>query len=179
MRAMCIFLAAMLSFALHAQDMLFRFSGHSAALRLASYDPEQATARFSGVVTLRGRVFFEFDSDDGKRGNGTTDFAFLVPDAPSRAKLPAAAMPGYRSREIDYVSLEPADTVLGRLYGARKAKALSHGLSLIVTDEVEVVIEDFTVSVECDAIRYRATARSITPVASLQASTVHSPPGGC
>lgn len=179
MKAKWIILGVVLSFALHARDTLFRFSSHSPALRLAGYDPQQATARFSGAVTLRGRVFFEFDSDDGKQGNGATDFAFLVPDAPSRAKLPAAAMAGYPSRQIDYVSLEPADTALSRLYGVRKAKALSRGPSLVVTDEVEVVIENFTVSVECDAIRYRATARSITQAASLQASTVHSPPGGC
>lgn len=173
-------LAALVSLGVNAQDLPFHFSRHSPALHLGTYDPQDSKVSFRGSVPLRGRVFFEFDSDDGKRGNGATDFAFFVPDAESRSKLPTATMATYDAKDMEYVSLQPADAVLRRLYGTRKARVLSHGASLVVIDEVDVVITHFSVSVECDSIRYSAAVARIRPVAPiLAANGSRSPPGGC
>lgn len=49
----------------------------------------------------------------------------------------------------------------------------------MATDEVDVVIRDFSVSVECDSIQYSATVERITPITSFQAANGQTPPGGC
>ena len=72
------------------------WSKYTANLKLVSFDEQESTAVFKGKEILRGRLFFEFDTD-GKTPADGINFATLVPDTATALKLPYVASGFYPS----------------------------------------------------------------------------------
>lgn len=151
------------------------WSDYSGNLKLVAFHDEESAAEFQGQEILRGRLYFEFDMTGDDMVDGVL-FAKLVPDSNSLAKLPFA-IAGFYPSKIDYISLINPERALDMIVGTEEALRLSHGKKPEVSFDVEVVIDLFQSSVECDARHYFAQAISIRLTGHKYASIDHAPHG--
>jgi hypothetical protein len=157
------------------------FSKHSAAVQLASYDKETSTHQFRGRLKLTGTLFLVFDMTAADRANGEINFKKLVPDPASAALLPAVVQ-GFYPGPVAYVNVDVSQDQVERLFGGPQAFArLSHGSSREVSTRVEVVVDRYAATVECDSRSYSAHVVSVAPVreTTRQAAATQTAPPGC
>lgn len=143
-----------------AADHSVVWSKYTANLKLVSFDEQESTAVFKGKEILRGRLFFEFDTD-GKAPADGINFATLVPDAATASKLPYVVS-GFYPGKIKKIFIANRSAALTMLIGEKEANRLSNGKKPIISFDVEIKINKFIVSIECDSREYVVDAVSIT-----------------
>jgi len=164
---------------LYAADTPLVWSPYSRGLKLVSYNSAESRAEFSGLVTLRGRLFVEFDMETPTQASGGVNFARFVPDAKSLRLLPVVKA-GQYAAPLKYVELEPAQVAFEAAVGAKRANLLSHGHNDTISMPIQITLRKYTVSIECDARAYWAQveARDIHP-AEAMATAARNAPHGC
>jgi hypothetical protein len=156
------------------------FSKHTPALQLASYDERTHTHKFRGTIKLRGTLFVVFDMDAPDRANGEINFEKFVPDPDSMALLPAVVQ-GFYPGSVRHVNLNAPLDQVEILFGGKQAFArLSHGTSHEVSKSAEVVLDNYSATVECESRIYWGRAVSVAPlVETQQIAATKQVPHGC
>jgi hypothetical protein len=167
----CVLIAALVGCAAHTEKTT-AFSRTP-----TSFESATQTATFKGPITVRGVLYFTFDMASETRMAGVL-FAKFVPDPDMHARLPAAVS-GHFAAPVRHVSFEPADNVLERTVSASEAARVSHGFERIITVPVEIVIDDYRASVECDSRVYSARLLSVRSLAPQQVASAQESPHGC
>jgi hypothetical protein len=155
------------------------FSKHSPALQLASYDEQTHTHKFRGTIKLTGTLFVIFDMNAPNRANGEINFEKFVPDPESAALLPAVVR-GFHPGTVQYVNLRAPLDQVESLFGGKQAFArLSHGTAHEVSERAEVVLDNYSATVECDSRTYWGHAVSVAPLFETQRIAAIQVPHGC
>jgi len=156
------------------------FSKHSPALQLASYDERTHTHKFRGTIRLTGTLFVVFDMNAPDRANGEITLEQFVPDPESAALLPAVVQ-GFYPGSVQHVNLNAPLNQVESLFGGKQAFArLSHGTSHEVNKRAEVVLDNYSATVECDSRTYWGHAVSVAPLfETQQIAATKQVPHGC
>lgn len=156
------------------------FSKYSAALQLASYDEQTHTHKFQGTIKLKGTLYLIFDMEAPDRANGEINFEKFVPDPESASLLPAVVK-GFYPSAVKYVNLNAPLAQIEVLFGGKETfYRLSHGTSHEISKRAEVVLGDYSATVECDSRTYWGHAVAVSPLSEpQQIASQGKAPHGC
>ena len=140
------------------------FSKYSKALTLVEQNPELYRYRFNGPITIRGLLVIQLDMASPTQASGDIINIRIIPTPLARSKLPAIIHGRYTS-SIDAIFIHLSDFQLNELFaGKENWQRLSHGTEILIKQPVEVTLNDFSTSVECDSRTYTATINTIAPI---------------
>jgi hypothetical protein len=80
---------------------------------------------------------------------------------------------------IEQVWLNPPECVLDLAFGRARAQRLSHGREPTVFTNVEILISEFYVGIDCDSRTYAAKVVSLRQVKADLMLASNDPPSGC
>ena len=124
-----------------------------------------------------GPLFFQFAPDENGRMAIVTAANF-IPNNESLALLPAIVS-GTKPAAIECISLEPAQEAFEQVAKKDEIDRLMQGTEASIIRYVQVVIHEYTASLDCDKRNYFSSRTTVTLLNDQKLAIRESPPFGC
>jgi len=130
------------------------FSQYSGEFTVANIYGSPRVTRFNGEVLVTGEMVFRFDQIS-ETEMGELMFADFIPDEEYISMFPQVEQ-GFYAKSLKSVSITNAVEALSKVFEGEALEKIKHSTSGVISNRGAVLLNEYSVFVECDSRQYTA-----------------------